>query len=271
MEITEPDFQMLLEDIHQAYGYNFQSYSKASLKRRINRTIALEKFPSFAELRYKALNDADFFAHFLQELTVNVSEMFRDPYFYKALRTHVLPQLATHPYIRIWHAGCSTGEEVYSMAIMLKEEGLLDRTLLYATDINQDVLEQARSGMFDLSVMKSYSENYNLSGGKANFSDYYTARYDKVVFNKELSKKAVFSIHNLVSDESFNEFHLILCRNVLIYFDKDLQKRVFRLFTDSLNTLGFLALGSKESMIFSEQKEQYKPIDKKEKIWMKVK
>lgn len=268
--IKNDELEMLLADVSALYGYDFTQYSRASLKRRINRICLIDKFTSFAELRYKVLNHPEYLQRFIEEITVNVTEMFRDPSFYKALRENVFPQLGTYPFIRIWLAGCSTGEEVYSMAIMLKEANLYHRSLLYATDINPGVLEKARKGIFPISQMKQYSENYILSGGKSDFSTYYTANYDVVKFNEDLKEKMIFSTHNLVSDSSFNEFQLVICRNVLIYFDKELQNKVFRLFDDSLDGLGFLALGSKETLRFSALESRYKQLDA-EKIWRKSK
>ncbi|EFK56123.1 CheR family methyltransferase [Sphingobacterium spiritivorum] len=268
--IKNDELEMLLADVSALYGYDFTQYSRASLKRRINRICLIDKFTSFAELRYKVLNHPEYLQRFIEEITVNVTEMFRDPSFYKALRENVFPQLGTYPFIRIWLAGCSTGEEVYSMAIMLKEANLYHRSLLYATDINPGVLEKARKGIFPISQMKQYSENYILSGGKSDFSTYYTANYDVVKFNEDLKEKMIFSTHNLVSDSSFNEFQLVICRNVLIYFDKELQNKVFRLFDDSLDSLGFLALGSKETLRFSALESRYKQLDA-EKIWRKSK
>jgi chemotaxis protein methyltransferase CheR len=196
--------------------------------------------------------------------------MFRDAGFYQALRRHVLPAIASKPFIRIWHAGCSTGEEVFSTAILLREAGLLQKTLLYATDINPEVVEKAQTGVFPLSLMKEYSGNYIAAGGTGDFSDYYTARYDRVIFDESLRQRMIFATHNLVSDGSFNEFDLILCRNVLIYFDKHLQNRVFHLFDTSLSVLGFLALGAKETLRFSGIGSRYRQLDK-EKIWRKEK
>lgn len=267
--IEEEQVELLLTDVLELYGYDFTHYARASLKRRINRLCSLDKFPSFAELRYRVRTDADYLKRFVEELTVNVTEMFRDPAFYKSLRTDVLPTLAAKPFIRIWHAGCSTGEEVFSMAILLKESGLLHKTLLYATDLNPDVLETAHKGIFALGPMKQYSENYQLSGGNRDFSSYYTAHYGHVKFNEELGSKMVFSTHNLVSDRSFNEFDLILCRNVLIYFDKALQQRVLSLFDESLGVLSYLALGAKETLKFSSIQPNYKQIVN-EKIWRKI-
>ncbi|HTM94126.1 MAG TPA: protein-glutamate O-methyltransferase CheR [Flavisolibacter sp.] len=266
--VRDEDVQVLLNDMLDVYGYDFNDYSKASLKRRIDRLFTLDKFPSFAEFRYRVKNDEAYLKRFVEEITVNVTEMFRDPSFYQTLQKEVLPKLATYPLIRIWHAGCSTGEEVYSMAILLHEAGLLQKSLLYATDLNPDVLEKAKEGIFPLSQMKQYSENYLAAGGKRAFSEYYTSRYDHAKFDKQLSRKMIFATHNLVSDRSFNEFQLILCRNVMIYFDKDLQDRVLQLFDQSLEPLGFLALGSKETIRFSTLASSYKQIGK-EKIWRK--
>ena len=266
--IRDEEIELLLEDIVTTYGYDFTSYAKASIRRRIERLMGLDCFPSFAEFRYRINYDADYLTRFIEQITVNVTEMFRDPGFYQALRTKVLPVLATYPHIRIWHAGCATGEEVYSMAILLKEEGLLHKTLQYATDINPQVLETARKGIYRQSNMKQYSANYMASGGKQNFSDYYIANYDHVQFDAALRERTIYSTHNLVSDSSFNEFQLILCRNVLIYFEKDLQAKVFQLFDNSLERLGFLALGAKETIRFSDILPKYYQLEN-EKIWRK--
>jgi chemotaxis protein methyltransferase CheR len=261
---------IILNDVLELYGYDFNSYSKASLLRRINRLISLDRFASFAEFRFTLRSDHDYFKRFVEEITVNVTEMFRDTAFYKILRTEVLPVLATRPLIRIWHAGCSTGEEVYSMAIVLHEANLLHKSLLYATDINPTVLDKVREGIFPLSQMKQYSENYILSGGASDFSSYYSARYDHAQFDRKFSERFILATHNLVSDGSFNEFQLILCRNVLIYFEKDLQDRVIKLFDESLEPLGFLALGAKETLKFSDVSTNFKQLDIKEKIWKKI-
>ena len=267
--IEDEEIDLLLNDLFDIHGYDFTSYSKASLKRRIVRLYSLDKFPSFAELRYRVKTDGNYLKRFVEEITVNVTEMFRDPTFYLALRTDVLPILGTKPFIRIWHAGCSTGEEVYSMAILLKEAGLLNKTLLYATDLNPTVLEKVRKGIFPLTQMKQYSESYIGSGGQKDFSSYYTANYGQAKFDSELSEKIIISTHNLVSDSSFNEFDLILCRNVLIYFDKELQDRVLKLFDASLGSLGYLALGTKETLKFSAVQNSYKQLNR-EKIWRKI-
>ncbi|MES2760652.1 MAG: protein-glutamate O-methyltransferase CheR [Bacteroidota bacterium] len=268
--IQDEEIDLLLNDLLEHYGYDFNFYSRASLKRRINRLFLLDKFTDFRTFREQILSDTNYIKRFIEEITVNVTEMFRDSSFYKALRTDILPILGTHPFIRIWHAGCSTGEEVYSMAILLHEAGLLNKSLIYATDINPGVLEKAKSGIFPIGNMKSYSENYIGSGGIQDFSSYYTANYEGGKFNKELRDKMIFSTHNLVSDSSFNEFHLIVCRNVLIYFDKELQERVFKLFDGSMGKLAYLALGSKETIKFSDIQEKFNQVGK-EKIWRKVK
>ncbi|MES2513215.1 MAG: protein-glutamate O-methyltransferase CheR [Bacteroidota bacterium] len=268
--ITDNEIGILLNDLLESYGYDFNYYSKASLTRRINRLFTLDKFTDFATFRVHLLSDNNYIKRFVEEITVNVTEMFRDSSFYKALRTDILPVLGTHPFIRIWHAGCSTGEEVYSMAILLHEAGLLHKSLLYATDINPGVLEKAKSGIFPLGNMKSYSENYIASGGIDDFSSYYTANYEGGKFNQELREKMIYSTHNLVSDRSFNEFHLIVCRNVLIYFDKELQERVFTLFDGSMGKLAYLALGSKETIKFSDIQDKFTQVGK-EKVWRKIK
>lgn len=270
-ELKDEEIALLLQDVHDIYGYNFNDYARPSLKRRINRLFSLNRFTGFPDFRLRVREDPNYFRYFVEEITVNVTEMFRDPHFYRCLREEVLPVLATYPFIRIWHAGCSTGEEAYSMAVLLKEAGLLERSLLYATDINPAVLEKLRKGIFPLRYMKQYSENYIQSGGIHDFSRYYTAKYDWVKFDEQLSRRMVISTHNLVSDRSFNEFQLILCRNVLIYFDKELQNRVLQLFEDSLEPLGFLALGTKESLKYSVIAPNYKQLPNRQKIWRKVK
>jgi chemotaxis protein methyltransferase CheR len=270
-EVKDEEIEVLLNDMLEVYGYDFTDYSRASMKRRINRIYVMDKFVNFTELRYRLRSDKNYFTRFVEEITVNVTEMFRDPSFYKTIRQQVIPVLATNPFIRIWHAGCSTGEEVYSMAILLHEAGLLEKSLLYSTDINPGVLEKVKKGIFPLRFMKQYSENYILSGGKNDFSDYYTAKYDWAKFNENLGKKIIVSTHNLVSDRSFNEFQLIFCRNVLIYFDKELQNKALQLFDDSLDKLGYLAMGARESLKFSTIFTKYKQLENKEKIWRKVK
>jgi chemotaxis protein methyltransferase CheR len=269
LEISEQQLSLLIADLQTVYGYDFSGYTRASLHRRVNRLIAIDNFPSFAEFRYQLRSDPFYGKRFVEQVTVNVTEMFRDASFYQALRDKIFLQIAAKPFIRIWHAGCSTGEEVYSMAIMLHEANLLHKTIIYATDINTEVLEKARSGIFSLSAMRQYSENYIAAGGRNDFSAYYTAGYDRAIFQEFLKKKIVWSTHNLVSDSSFNEFQLILCRNVLIYFDKELQQRVLQLFDASLEHLGYLALGSKETIRFSDIHPRFRQIER-QKIWKKT-
>lgn len=266
------DFQLeiVINDVFEYHGFDFSGYSRASLKRRVERVYQLDGFKNFFDFLSAIKSDEKYFKRLVEEITVNVTEMFRDPHFYKVLREEILPKLATKPFIRIWHAGCSSGEEVFSMAILLKEANLLQKSLIYATDINPIVLDSAKKGIFPLRMMKQYSENYMESGGKFDFSNYYIANYGYAKFDEEFLKKMVFSVHNLVSDSSFNEFDLILCRNVMIYFDKELQERALNLFDDSLSVLGYLALGTKETIKFSDIQNRYAQLNK-DKVWKKMK
>lgn len=270
MSVSEDEVKILLNDLIDRYGYDFTGYAEASLARRITRLFQLDRFSSFSEFRYRILNNTDYFRRLVEQLTVNVTEMLRDPLFYKAIREEVIPVLATYPFIRIWHAGCSTGEEVYSMAIMLKEADILQKSRLYATDINPLVIEKARKGIFPVSQMRKYSENYILSGGTRDFSSYYVSNYNLAKFDEGLGEKMIYATHNLVSDSSFNDFQLILCRNTLIYFDRTLQSRVLQLFDNSLELLGFLALGTKESLKFAPVQSRYKIAVPGQKIWRKI-
>ena len=269
--IESEAIELLLHKIANRYGYDFSDYARASLHRRIDLFYTKNKQPSFALMQERLMQDPVFFMNFVEQVTVNVTEMFRDANFYKMLREHVIPVLATYPFIRIWHAGCSTGEEVYSLAILLKEANLLHKSILYATDINQAVLARAKSGIFPMAGMQQNSENYIRSGGKEDFSKYYQANYNNAKFDSTLSEKMIFSTHNLVADASFNEFQLILCRNVLIYFNRELQSKVLQLFDRSLESLGFLALGSKESIKFSPIAGYYRQVLYNEKVWRKNK
>lgn len=265
--IDTKELDEILQVLLHRYGYDFTAYAKNSLLRRINRFAKEAHSSSAYDLKYTLVNDETLFQHFLQEVTVNVTELFRDPLYYKMLREKVLPVLASYPIIKIWHAGCSTGEEVYSMCILLREAGLLKRTRIYATDINPANLEKARAGILPLRNMKEYTANYLHSGGKHEFANYYTARYDHALINDELRAGVVFSQHNLVSDNVFNEFQLISCRNVMIYFNKALQNRVLQLFYESASSLGFLTLGLKESLQFSGVKEKFETIHAAAKIF----
>lgn len=269
--LKDEELDLLIGEVSDRYGYDFTNYARASLKRRVSRLMMIDRLPSFAELLYKVKYDAPYLTRIVEELTVNVTEMFRDPAVFKTIREQVLPVLATHPFIRIWHAGCSTGEEVYSMAILLEEANLLHRSLLYATDLNPSVIENIKRGIFPISQMKNYSENYQMSGGKKDFSTYYTAKYDWAKFDERLRTNMIPATHNLVSDRSFNEFQIIFCRNVLIYFDKTLQEKVLTLLDDSLENLGFVVLGSKENLRFSPVAKRYVQLENREKIWRKMK
>jgi chemotaxis protein methyltransferase CheR len=271
MVLEDEEIQLLLNDMIDRYGYDFTGYSEASLKRRIEHFMVRDQVPDISMLRSLIMKNPDYFRHLVEEMTVNVTEMLRDPLFYKALREEVIPALATYPFIRIWHAGCSTGEEVYSMAILLLEAGILHKSLLYATDINPGVIEKAKTGIFPASQIRKYSENYIQAGGKNDFSSYYTSIYQLAKFDVRLSEKMIFATHNLVADSSFNEFQLILCRNTLIYFNKKLQSRVLELFDHSLELLGFLALGSKESLRFSGIESRFRQVIPGQKIWRKQK
>lgn len=268
--MSDLEISIILNDLVEKFGYDFTDYSGASVKRRINRLFSLDKFKNFDEFRSRVVDDDKYLSRFVEEITVNVTEMFRDPGFYRCLKQYVLPVLATHPFIRIWHAGCSTGEEVYSMAILLKEANLLNKSLLYATDINPGVLSNVAKGIYPLSAMKQYSENYIQAGGQEEFSSYYTAKYDHAKFDDSLKRKMIISTHNLVSDWCFNEFQLVICRNVLIYFNNKLQNKVLELFDNSLERLGFLALGSKEQVKFSKIGQKYIQLEGNEKIWKKL-
>jgi len=250
VSISPEELAEIIFLIKETYGYDFTHYSKASLTRRVSRFIDDAKLQTVYDLKFHLTNNKQNFNLFLQTVTVNVTEMFRDPEFYLALRHKVLPRLAAYPSIKIWHAGCATGEEVYSMAILLHEYSLLDRTRIYATDLNPANLEKARQAIIPLHHMKDYTTSYLRSGGKEEFAAYYTARYNSALINKELRRNIIFAPHNLVTDAGFNEFQLILCRNVMIYFEKELQDKVFQLFHHSLSPLGILSFSIKESLTF---------------------
>ncbi len=265
------EIELLLEGVYRHYGFDFRSYAYASLRRRLWKRIEAEGLGTVSALQALVLHDPEMMNKLLLDLSINVTAMFRDPSFYVTFREKVVPLLRTYPFFRIWHAGCSTGEEVYSMAILLEEEGLYERARVYATDINEVVVHKAKSGIFPIERMQEYTENYIRAGGKRSFSEYYTAKYDGALFNPALLKNVVFSQHNLVTDRSFSEFNVILCRNVLIYFDKSLQERVHGLFYESLAMFGVLALGSKESLRFSTYEGCYESLSNPDKIYRKVK
>jgi chemotaxis protein methyltransferase CheR len=268
--LEELEIDLLLDAIFRQYGYDFRGYARSSLKRRVRAAVSGEGLATVTGLLEKILHDTGCLERLLIALSVNVSAMFRDPRFFRAFRERAVPLLRTYPFIRIWQAGCSTGEEVYSLAILLQEEGLYDRCRIYATDINEVVLRRARDGIYPLDVMKKYTANYIDAGGSRSFSDYYTAAYDHVILRESLRERVVFSQHNLVSDGVFNEFNVILCRNVMIYFKQALQEQVFDLFSRSLARFGLLGLGSHESLRFLVKDHEYQPIVTGEKLFRRA-
>lgn len=267
--IADEELTSLINLVKKVHGFDFGNYTVASLKRRVIRIMDLERLTYF-DLSNRLINDHDYFDHFLTEVTVNITEMFRDPQFFKALNTQVVPYLKSYQHIKVWSAGCSSGEEVYSLAILFAEAAMYDRSFFYGTDVNQVVLNHAKDGIYDLQKMKQYSENFIETGGTTSLSNYYTARYDAASINRAYKKNVLFSIHNLVTDGPFNEFQLISCRNVLIYFNLELQSKVIQLFYDSLITFGFLCLGSKETIRNPELVKKFKLVDKKNNIYQKI-
>lgn len=269
-ELEDLEIELLLEATFRRYGVDFRDYAPASVKRRIRESMFREGAATVSALQEKILHDAGALDRLLATLSINVTSMFRDPGFYVAFREKVVPMLRTYPFVRIWHAGCSTGEEVYSMAILLSEEGLYPRCRIYATDMSKEALRRARTGIFSLGPMREYTANYLRAGGKHSFSDYYTAQYDHVKFDTSLVRNVVFSEHNLATDSSFNEFHAVLCRNVMIYFNKTLQARVHNLIYTSLANFGVLGVGSKESLRFTEREAYYDELDRDHRLYRKV-
>lgn len=266
-QIEQIEIDLLLEAIYQRYGYDFRQYSRASVKRRVQHHLARTEFQTISDLIRPILREPDLFQLLLFDMSVTVTEMFRDPWFYVILREQVVPFLKTFPFINIWHAGCATGEEVYSLAILLQEEGLYQRAHIYATDFNDVALEKAKNRIYPLERIKEYTENYQKAGGKASLADYYRAQYQSVIIDAALQKNITFANHNLATDSVFGEMHLILCRNVLIYFDRPLQDRVLTLFYNSLLYNGFLCLGSKETIHFSNIKDYFIEFAAREKIY----
>jgi len=263
------ELPLLLEAVYRKYHYDFRSYAAASLKRRL--TQAMERFGcrTLSQLQDRVLHEPSLFPALLDYLTVQVSEMFRDPPYFRSMRDKVVPLLRTYPSLKIWIAGCSTGEEVYSMAILLQEEGLLERSLIYATDINSGALERAQSGIYDAACIGGFTDNHRKSGARSSLSDYYTAAYGKAMFDKSLKTNIVFADHSLSTDSTFSEVHLVSCRNVLIYFDRLLQDRVLGLFRESLCRKGFLGLGAKESLRFSTHSYAFSDFVVNDKIFRK--
>ncbi len=247
-QVENVEIRLLLEGIQRVYGYDFRDYADASMKRRLTQWLSGSEFDTFSAAQSRLLRDPGVFDSLLRGITVNVTEMFRDPAFFKALRTHVVPFLKTYPFVKIWHAGCATGEEAYSMAILLNEEGMSGRYRMYATDINEAVLQRAAEGIVSLCDMQKFTRNYQKSGGTGSFADYYTARYDRAVLSGTLRKDIVFAPHNLAADAEFGEMHVVLCRNTMIYFKPALKERCLRLFDASLLPGGFLCVGLKETL-----------------------
>jgi len=268
--LDDVEIELLLEGLHRAYGFDFREYARASLKRRILELMRAEKLATVSAFQDRVLHDAACLERLLLGLSVHATAMFRDPSFYSTFRRQVVPLLRTYPTVQIWVAGCSTGEEVYSLAILLQEERLYDKCRIYATDISQAVLRKARDGIFPLAAMREYTNNYHQAGGTNEFSDYYTAQYDNVIFSSTLKSNVVFSEHNLATDGSFNEFQVILCRNVMIYFNKDLQARVHNLLYDSLSMFGVFGLGNKESLKFTPRADFYQHLNERDKLYRKV-
>ena len=263
------EFRLLLDAIYHMYHYDFRGYAPASLRRRMKAALARFNCRSVSQLQDRVLHEAEVFPALLDYLTVQVSEMFRDPTYFAALREHVVPLLRTYPSLKVWVAGCSAGEEAYSLAILLQEEGLLARTLIYATDINANTLRTAEAGVYDIERIAGFTMNHRASGAKSSLSDYYTAAYGRAVFDKSLKDHIVFSDHSLATDSVFAEVQLVSCRNVLIYFNRELQDRALALFHESLCRHGFLGIGSKESLRFSSQADTFEPLVRRERIYQK--
>ncbi|MBM4370495.1 MAG: protein-glutamate O-methyltransferase CheR [Deltaproteobacteria bacterium] len=268
-ELEAIEIRLLLDAIYQRSGYDFRSYALASVERRCRQFLSLSGCATIAEMIPKVLHDEEFLSRLARYFSVSVTEMFRDPSVYRALREHVVPLLRTWPFFKVWHAGCATGEEVYSLAILLREEGICDRATIYATDFNDAVLQQAKEGIFPLASVQDATRNYLAAGGKGSLADYYHARYDAVAMDRTLRERVTFANHNLATDSAFGEMHLIFCRNVLIYFDQALQARVLRLFTESLVHGGFLCIGTKESLRFSAVSHAFEPVDEAARIYKK--
>lgn len=270
-EVEGVEITLLLEAVYRVYGYDFRDYSPASVIRRIRKFLKEEKLPTVSILMDKLLRDPPMLRRFLFALSVSVTSFFRDPAFYRRFRERVIPDLRDIPSVRVWIAGCSSGEEAYSIAILLEEEGLLSKSRIYATDLNEDLLETARNGVYPLDKAQEFMSHYKTAGGRHSFSDYYRTRHGRFVMLSNLRSSVVWAQHNLVTDASFNEFHAILCRNTLIYFNRPLQERVHRLIYDSLAPGGVLGLGNKESLSFSPHESCYETLDKKEKLYRKIK
>lgn len=269
-ELEKIEIHLLLEGIYSHYGFDFRNYVPASIRRRIWYRIRAERLQNVSSLQEKVLHDPSVMTKLLSDFSIHVSEMFRDPHFFESFRKNVIPILKALPFVRIWHAGCSTGEEVYSMAIILHEEGLYHKTKIYATDMNEDLLKKAKEGVYSLVKMQAYMNNYQRAGGRKEFEKYFEVKSDKAIFHPFLTQNVIFAQHNLAVDHSFNEFHVIICRNVLIYFDKVLQNRVHGLFYESLCPSGILGLGDKEDIAYNHYSHYYEAFDQEQKIYRKV-
>ncbi|MDD2364927.1 MAG: protein-glutamate O-methyltransferase CheR [Desulfuromonadaceae bacterium] len=268
-EISDIEIKLLMEGLFQVYGHDFRDYSEASLRRRLNQWLSTSGFATISLAQSQLLRDRALFETLLRGITVNVSEMFRDPSFFKAIREHIVPYLKTYPFVKIWHAGCASGEEAYSMAILLIEEGLQGRFRIYATDINEEVIQKAQGGIYPLQELQHFTRNYQNAGGTGSFSDYYTARYDHAILSANLRENIVFAAHSLAVDADFGEMNMILCRNVMIYFKQPLKERVLALFDSSLITGGFLCLGTKETLDNRNISSQYETIVPRMQIYRK--
>ncbi len=266
-EVETIEIRLLLEAIHARYGYDLRDYASTSMRRRVLAALTKSGLGHLGELQHRILGDPEFFADVLEDLGVRVSEMFRDPSFYRTLRARVVPVLRTYPLLRVWHAGCATGEEVYASAILLSEEGLYERTQIYATDLSLQALEQAKQGIYSVEHLRTFTENYEKSGGISSFSNYYTAAYDRIALKESLRRNILFFQHNLVSDHVFGEMQVIFCRNVLIYFGQDLRNRVLDKFAQSLCSGGFLCLGSSERLPRSDTQKAFGEFAAEERIY----
>jgi len=269
-KVEDIEIRLLLEALYVRYHYDFRNYAMASIKRRLKQAREQLGFSTYSALQENVLHDPSALPRLLGYLTVQVSEMFRDPSYFKAIRDHVIPHLRTYPFLKVWIAGCSGGEELYSMVILFREEGLEERTIFYATDISQDALAIAESGIYDLERIQLFTENHRKSGGRSSLSEYYTAAYGRATFDKTLRRNVVFSDHSLVTDAVFGEMNLVSCRNVMIYFDRSLQDRAIGLFKDSLPRNGFLGLGSKETIRFSSHARLFNEFVREEKIYQRI-
>jgi len=268
-ETESIEIDLLLDAVFKQYGYDFRQYARSSIDRRVRHFLMKSGCSTISEMIPRLLRDEPFFGEMVRAFSITVTEMFRDPHVYASIRENVVPFLKTYPFIKAWHAGCATGEEAYSLAIVLKEEGLYDKTTIFATDFNDEVLEKAKQGIYAIEKVKQITKGYQAAGGRESFSEYYQAKYGAAAISGQLRDNITFANHNLVTDRVFGEMHLILCRNVLIYFDRELQDRVLGLFDESLVRGGFLCLGTKESLAFSGVESRFEPIDKKAKIYRK--